>query len=87
MLTLEGFMTVRDLKNNGWSVSAIAEQLDLDRKTVRKVRRCCLPRMARGQSGSLFLLCTTLSFAPSCRFIPTLSRPGGLSYKDAAHGR
>jgi transposase len=36
MLTLEGFMTVRDLKNNGWSVSAIAEQLDLDRKTVRK---------------------------------------------------
>src|SRR6266516_5490003 len=29
-------MTVRDLKNNGCSVSAIAEQLDLDRKTVRK---------------------------------------------------
>ena len=25
-----------NLKNNGWSVSAIAEQLDLDRKTVRK---------------------------------------------------
>jgi transposase len=36
MLTLEGFMSVRDLKQNGWSVSAIAEQLDLDRKTVRK---------------------------------------------------
>jgi transposase len=36
MLTLEGFMNVRDLKQNGWSVSAIAEQLDLDRKTVRK---------------------------------------------------
>lgn len=34
-------------------------------------------RMARGQSGSLLLLCTTLSFATSCRFIPTLSGPGG----------
>src|SRR4051812_41192911 len=31
------------------------------------------PRMARGQSGSLRLLCTTLSFAASCRFIPALS--------------
>jgi len=30
--------------------------------------------MARGQSGSLLLLCTTLSFATSCRFIPALSR-------------
>jgi transposase len=36
MLNLEGFMNVRDLKQQGWSVSAIAEQLDLDRKTVRK---------------------------------------------------
>ena len=36
MLTLEGFMNVRDLKQNGWSLSAIAEQLHLDRKTVRK---------------------------------------------------
>jgi len=36
MLNLEGFMNVRDLKQKGWSVSAIAEQLDLDRKTVRK---------------------------------------------------
>src|SRR5579863_565385 len=36
MLNLEGFMNVRDLKRQGWSVSAIAEQLDLDRKTVRK---------------------------------------------------
>src|ERR1700735_4886713 len=31
------------------------------------------PRMARGQDGSLFLSCTTLSFAASCRFIPALS--------------
>src|SRR5215831_19336686 len=29
--------------------------------------------MARGQGGSLFLPCTTLSFATSCRFIPALS--------------
>jgi transposase len=36
MLNLEGFMNVRYLKQQGWSVSAIAEQLDLDRKTVRK---------------------------------------------------
>src|SRR5438034_2847234 len=33
------------------------------------------PRMARGQSGSLRLLCTTLSFATPCRFIPALSSP------------
>ena len=32
------------------------------------------PRMARGQDGSLFLSCMTLSFTTSCRFIPTLSR-------------
>jgi hypothetical protein len=31
------------------------------------------PRMARGQDGSLFLSCTTLSFAASCRFIRALS--------------
>src|SRR5437763_3234145 len=36
MLNLEGFMNIRDLKQKGWSVSAIAEQLNLDRKTVRK---------------------------------------------------
>src|SRR5260370_10915005 len=30
--------------------------------------------MARGQGGSLFLPCTTLSFATPCRFIPALSR-------------
>jgi transposase len=36
MLNLEDFMNIRDLKQQGWSVSAIAEQLDLDRKTVRK---------------------------------------------------
>jgi transposase len=29
-------MNIRDLKQQGWSVSAIAAQLDLDRKTVRK---------------------------------------------------
>ncbi len=31
------------------------------------------PRMARGQGGSLFLPCMTLSFTTPCRFIPTLS--------------
>ena len=36
MLNLEDFMNIRDLKQQGWSVSAIAAQLDLDRKTVRK---------------------------------------------------
>src|SRR5664280_552926 len=36
MLNLEDFMNLRDLKQQGWSVSAIAEQIDLDRKTVRK---------------------------------------------------
>src|SRR5437016_4086625 len=36
MLNLEDFMNIRDLKQHGWSVSAIAEQLNLDRKTVRK---------------------------------------------------
>jgi transposase len=39
MFTLEDFMDVRDLKQRGWSVSAIARQLDLDRKTVRKYLR------------------------------------------------
>jgi len=28
------------------------------------------PHMARGQGGSLFLPCTTLSFATPCRFYP-----------------
>lgn len=36
MLNLEEFMKIRDLKQQGWSVSAIAAHLDLDRKTVRK---------------------------------------------------
>ena len=36
MLNLEDFMNICDLKQQGWSVSAIAEQLNLDRKTVRK---------------------------------------------------
>src|SRR2546429_9962179 len=36
MLNLEDFMNIRDLKQLGWSVSAIAEQLNLDRKPVRK---------------------------------------------------
>ena len=36
MLNLEDFMNIRDLKQQGWSVSAIAEELSLDRKTVRK---------------------------------------------------
>src|SRR2546429_7664951 len=38
MLNLEDFMNIRDLKQLGWSVSAIAEQLNLDRKPVRKHR-------------------------------------------------
>jgi transposase len=36
MLNLEDFMNMRDLKQQGWSVSAIAGELHLDRKTVRK---------------------------------------------------
>src|SRR6266481_2536211 len=36
MLNLEDFMNIRDLKQKGWSVSAIAGELHLDRKTVRK---------------------------------------------------
>ena len=36
MLNLEDFMNIRDLKQQGWSVSAIADELSLDRKTVRK---------------------------------------------------
>ena len=36
MLNLEGFIKIRDLKQQGWSVSAIADKLQLDRKTVRK---------------------------------------------------
>jgi transposase len=36
MLNLEDFMNIRDLKQQGWSVSAIADELHLDRKTVRK---------------------------------------------------
>lgn len=36
MLNLEDFMNIRDLKQQGWSVSAIADELCLDRKTVRK---------------------------------------------------
>src|SRR5216683_1716268 len=36
MLNLEDFMNLRDLKQKGWSVSAIADELHLDRKTVRK---------------------------------------------------
>ena len=36
MFTLEDLMNVRDLKQQGWSVSAIAQQLDIDRKTVRR---------------------------------------------------
>jgi transposase len=36
MLNLEDFMNIRDLKQQGWNVSAIATQLNLDRKTVRK---------------------------------------------------
>jgi transposase len=36
MLNLEGFMNIRDLKQQGWSVSAIADELHLDRQTVRK---------------------------------------------------
>jgi len=36
MLNLEGFMNIRDLKQQGLSISAIGRELDMDRKTVRK---------------------------------------------------
>jgi len=38
------------------------------------IRGCFVEdRMTRGPDGSLFLFCTTLSFAASCWFIPALS--------------
>ncbi len=52
-----------------------------------QVRRYRRPRMARGQSGSLRLLCTTLSFATPCRFIPALSSPKGLTPRFAARAK
>src|SRR5258708_461083 len=39
MLRLEGFMEIQKLHHDGVSVSEIARQLDMDRKTVRKFRR------------------------------------------------
>src|ERR1039457_4648453 len=48
--------------------------------TLQVQPRDC-PHMARGQGGSLFLPCTTLAFATPCRFIPALSRPGGLPHE------
>jgi transposase len=36
MLDLEDFMNIRDLKQQGWSASAIADEHNLDRKTVCK---------------------------------------------------
>src|ERR1700730_6957918 len=48
-----------------------------------QVRRCRRPHMGRGQDGSLLLSCMTLSFTTSRRFIPTLSRPGGLPHRIA----
>src|SRR5580704_5808338 len=45
------------------------------------------PRMARGKDGSLFLSCTTLSFAASCRFIPALSTHECVRHKGKEHAR
>ena len=39
MLRLEDFMEIQKLPHDGWSVTEIARQLDLDRKTVRKYLR------------------------------------------------
>ena len=39
MLRLEGFMEIQKLHHDGLSVSEIARQLDMDRKTVRKYLR------------------------------------------------
>jgi transposase len=39
MLRLEGFMEIQKLHHDGVSVSEIARQLNLDRKTVRKYLR------------------------------------------------
>lgn len=39
MLRLEGFMEIQKLHTDGLSVSEIARQLDVDRKTVRKYLR------------------------------------------------
>src|SRR6266853_8034 len=51
-----------------------------------QVRRYRRPHMGRGQDGSLLLSCMTLSFTTSRRFIPTLSRPPGLSVVASAPG-
>ena len=43
MLNLEDFMNIRDLKQQGWSVSAIAEQLNQSPAAIlRKASRLCL---------------------------------------------
>ena len=36
MLRLEDFMEIQKLHHDGWSVTEIARQLNIDRKTVRK---------------------------------------------------
>jgi hypothetical protein len=49
MLTLEEFINVRELKQQGWRVSAIAARPKVDRRTVRKrPRRFFQPREVRG---------------------------------------
>jgi hypothetical protein len=49
MLNLEGFMNIRDLKQEGWSVSAIAEQLNQPRPQDRP--QASAGRAARLQTG------------------------------------
>src|SRR6266404_3141292 len=63
---------IRDKKDR-MSRSKNRERCELSQGRYRR------PHMARGQSGSLRLLCTTLSFATPCRFIPALSSPKGLA--------
>ncbi len=54
MLNLGGWKMIRELKNSGMSVSAIAKQLKLDRKTVRKaIYSNASPKYVRAVSVSI----------------------------------
>ena len=67
-------------RNTRFRSSIPSLQIPLSNASIQVQPRDC-PRMARGQGGSLFLPCTTLAFATPRRFIPTLSRPGGLPHE------
>ena len=54
MLNLGGWKMIRELKKSGMTVTAIAKQLNLDRKTVRKaIYSDVAPKYERTVSGSI----------------------------------